>query len=90
MAVITEQEQQKVNAFKAEHKMKWNAEQAQKKSEAYHNGKEFTPTDYVEVSDEDALAAVRAGWKSGLEKRFEKKRIHDAARGKEWGKPFKI
>lgn len=81
MAVITEQEQQRVNAFKFEHKMKWDAEQVQKQSEAYHNGKEFTPTDYVEVSDEDALAAVRAGWKSELDKRFEKKFKREKAQG---------
>lgn len=91
MAVfMTEQEQQKVNAFKAENKMKWEDQQRQLEMKAKHKGEAFTPTDYVEVSDENALMAVRNGWKSKLDKLFEKKRLRDLSRGVEWGKPFKM
>lgn len=91
MAVfMTDEEQQKVNAFKAENKMKWESQQRQLEMEATHKGEAFTPTEYVEVSDENALMAVRNGWKSGLDKLFEQKRKRDLSRGIEWGKPFKI
>ena len=91
MAVfMTNDEQKKVNAFKSEHKMNWESQQRQLEIEANHKGESFTPTEYVEVSDENALSAIRNGWKSGLDKRFEKKRLRDLSRGIEWGKPFKV
>lgn len=71
--VMTSEEQKKVNSFKIEHKMKWEREQYLLKVEAEHKGETFTPGEYKEVSDADALAAVRAGWKSELDKAFEKK-----------------
>ena len=87
---MTEQEQQKVKALKSENKMKWESQQRLLETEATSKGETFTPTEYEEVSDEDALLAVRNGWQSGLDKLFEKKRKNDEARGVVWGKPFKM
>ena len=87
---MTDEERQKVEAFKSEYKIKWEKEQQQLEEEANKSGAPFTPGVYQEVSDSDALTAVRGGWKSFLDKQFERKRKHDAARGVEWGKPFKI
>lgn len=73
LIVMTSEEQEKVNSFKTEHKMKWEKEQHLLEMEAEYKGETFTPGEYKEVSDADALAAVRAGWKSFLDKQFEKK-----------------
>ena len=87
---LSEKEQQQMSAFKWEHKMNFQREQILLENEAKQKGENFVPSQYVEVSDETALAAVRAGWKSGLDKQFDKKRKREAARGINWGEPFKI
>ena len=69
--VETEQEQKKVESFKNENRVKWDREQMRLEADAERKGEAFTPVEYKEVSDADALAAVRAGWKSKLEKQFE-------------------
>ena len=79
--VMTTQEEKKVESFKIEHKMKWEREQYFLEVEAERKGEAFTPGTYQEVSDADALAAVRAGWKSELDKRFEKKFKREKAQG---------
>ena len=87
--VMSIQERKKVEAFKWEHKTNFEREQFALQSEAERKGEVFTPSEYNAVSDEEALAAVRAGWISGLERRSNKKRVQDASRGVIWGKPFK-
>lgn len=79
--VMTNQEEKKVETFKIEHKMNWEREQFLLEVEAERKGETFTPGTYQEVSDADALAAVRAGWKSELDKLFEKKFKREKAKG---------
>ena len=81
---MSDEERKKVNTFKKEHRLKFESEQQRLKSEAKRKGETFTPIDYVEVSDEDALSCVRAGWKSWLDKQFEKKRQRETAHGIRW------
>lgn len=71
--LMTEQEQKKVNSYKIEHKMNFEREQFHLESQAERKGEAFTPAEYVEPNDEEILALVRAGWKSGLDRAFEKK-----------------
>ena len=71
--IMTSEEREKVESFKNECKRNWEREQFLLESEAERTGQPFTPGTYKEVSDADALAAVRAGWKSELDKAFEKK-----------------
>ena len=80
--VMTSEEGKKVRSFKNEHKTNWEREQFLLEVDAEHRGETFTPSQYVEVSDADALAAVRAGWKSGLDKAFERKWEIEKARGR--------
>lgn len=87
---MTEQEQSKVESFKNENRFKWEREQAQLATEADRKGEAFTPGVYEEVSDADALAAVRAGWESALDKRFRLKKKRDLARGIDWDNPRKV
>ena len=86
---MTEQEQKKVESFKNENRIKWEREQTRLEIEAERNGEAFTPGVYQEVSDKDALAAVRAGWKSWLDMKFEQKKKRDLARGYDWDNPQK-
>lgn len=79
--VMTNQEEKKVESFKIEHKMNWEREQFLLEAEAERKGETFTPGTYQEVIDADALAAVRAGWKSELDKQFEKKFEREKAKG---------
>ena len=71
--VMTSEEREKVESFKNECKRNWEREQYLLEAEAEGKGETFISGTYQEVSDADALAAVRAGWKSELDKRFEKK-----------------
>jgi len=71
--VMTSEEREKVESFKNEYKRNWEREQYLLEAVAERKGETFTPVEYREVSDADALAAVRAGWKSELDKVFEKK-----------------
>ena len=79
--LMTSEERKRVESFRTEHKTNWEREQYLLEVAADRRGESFTPGTYQEVSDADALAAVRAGWKSGLEKAFEKKFKREAVRG---------
>lgn len=81
---MSDEERQKVNSFKNEHRLKFESEQQRLRSESERKGETYTPEDYVEVSDKDALDCVRAGWKSWLDKQFEKKRLRETAQGIQW------
>ena len=79
--VMTSEEREKVESFKNECKRNWEREQYLLEAEAESKGETFTPVEYKEVSDADALAVVRAGWKSELDKQFEKKFKREKAQG---------
>ena len=78
---MTSEEKKKVESFKIEHKMNFEREQYNLEAEAERKGEAFTPAEYQEPNVEDILAAVRAGWKSELDKRFEKKFEREKAKG---------
>lgn len=84
MIFMTEQERKKVEVLKNESRYKWEKEQARLQTEAEKKGETFTPEVYQEVSDEDALEALRNGWKSWIDEMFEKKKKRDLAHGFDW------
>ena len=82
MAVfMTTEEQEKVESLKRTNRLNWDLEQKRLEADAERKGEAFTPGVYEEVSDADALAAVRAGWRSELDRAFEKKFKREKVRG---------
>lgn len=79
---MTSEEMKKVESFKIEHKMNFEREQYNLEAEAERKGEAFTPAEYQEPNVEDILAAVRAGWKSEHDKRFERKWKIEEAHGR--------
>ena len=77
---VNETERRRVEDLKREHVYNFQQAEQLREFQAKQMGVPFVPTEYVPVSDEDALAAVRAGWKSFLDKQFEAK-----ARREGWG-----
>lgn len=75
------EERAKVEAFKREQKNEFEREEMRNKLEAERQGKTYEPKTFEDISDTDALAAVRAGWESELDKRFAKKAAREG-----WGK----
>lgn len=71
--ICTSEERTKMEAFKREQKNEFEREEMLNQLEAERQGKTYEPKTFEDISDTDALAAVRAGWRSQLDKRFAKK-----------------
>ena len=78
---ITDQERKQMKAFEYERKMEHDRNELSKQNCARLRGEVYEPQPFMGVSEEIALDAVRRGWKSPLDKFFEKK-----ARREGWAK----
>ncbi|MBR4920347.1 MAG: hypothetical protein IKZ62_03385 [Prevotella sp.] len=66
-------EETRFNALKREHKENFERTEMEREAECALKGTEFTPQDYEPISDDVVLATIRAGWRSPLDKAFERK-----------------
>lgn len=71
---MTSQERERVDLFIREQRTEWERNEEQKMHLAALKGEEYTPQDFPGYNEQEALNAVRAGWKSKLDMMFEKKR----------------
>lgn len=71
--ICSSEERAKIAAFKREAKMEFEREETLNQLAAERMGQTYEPKTFEDINDADALAAVRAGWKSRLEKAFERK-----------------
>ena len=71
--ICSEQERDKIEAFKREKRTEFDRQEQLRQLEAERKGEEYTPQTYSEPSDEDCLSVVRNGWKSRLDIMFERK-----------------
>lgn len=78
---MTEQEKERVSSFIREQKSEWDAKEQEKVFNERLQGKEYEPQQFPGYDEAAALQAVRNGWKSKLDKMFEKK-----AKKEGWGK----
>ena len=81
---MTDAEKVKVETFIRELKTKFERDEFDKKLGAERRGEQYEPKEFVAPSEEVALAQVRAGWQSWLDKKFAQKRRKDNARGIKW------
>lgn len=81
-----DREKQKVKAFINEKRIAWETQECQNCINAERKGETYTEKPFPEISETEALAAVRDGWKSKLEIAFEKKRKREQAKGIKWVK----
>lgn len=70
---FNEQEKERTQLFLKEKKMTWEREQDMNAILAERKGETYERQPFPEISEKDALQCVRAGWKSELDLRFEKK-----------------
>ena len=70
---ITDQERKQMKAFEYERKMEHDRNELNKQHCARLRGETYEPQPFGGVDEEIALDAVRRGWKSPLQKAFEKK-----------------
>lgn len=73
LITMTSQERERVRMFVNEQREIWNAEEQQKAFLASRNGEKYDPLPFPGFDENAALQAVRSGWKSQLDKMFEKK-----------------
>ncbi|MBR6456792.1 MAG: hypothetical protein IKT22_07460 [Prevotella sp.] len=70
---ISEEERRLMKAFEYERKFEHNQNELSKQARARLRGETYEPQPFGGVDEEIALDAVRRGWKSGLDRAFEKK-----------------
>ena len=80
----TEKERQQVETFIREKKMDFERQESLNAIDAERRGESYQEKDFPGVSEHEALAAVRDGWKSKLDLAFERKRKREEARGIKW------
>lgn len=71
--VCSDQERAKIESFKRELRNKFDQSEHLRKLEAGRKGENYVPSTYTEPSEAECLATIRAGWKSQLDMRFERK-----------------
>lgn len=74
----TEKERQQVETFIREKKMDFERQERLNAIEAERKGETYQEKDFPGVSEKEALAAVRDGWKSKLDLAFERKRKRES------------
>ena len=78
---VTAEERERIKLFISEQKQDWEREESNKFLLAQREGKEYVKREFPGFSEEVALRAIRSGWKSNLDKLFERK-----ARREGWAK----
>ena len=73
MVYLNEQEKERTQMFIREKEREFEREQEMNAMIAERKGEAYTKQEFTPPSEEDALAAVRMGWKSQLDLAFEKK-----------------
>ena len=68
-----EKERQNVESFIREKKEEFERQEFMKEADAKVKGETYDPKEFPGVSEVEALAAVRDGWKSRLDLMFERK-----------------
>lgn len=81
---IDMKEKQKVETFIREKKNDFERQELLKAIDAEKKGETYEEKEFPGVDEAEALAAVRAGWKSYLDKAFERKRKKEEALGIKW------
>jgi hypothetical protein len=70
---ITDEERRAIKSFEYERKREHDRNELNKQNCARLRGEVYEPQPFAGVDEEIALDAVRRGWKSPLQKAFEKK-----------------
>lgn len=70
---LNDKEKERTQMFIQEKKQEFEREQDTNELMAERKGETYIRQEFSPISEDDALAAVRAGWKSQLDLRFEKK-----------------
>lgn len=70
---VSEEERKQMKAFEYERKLEHDRNELNKQHSARLRGEIYEPQQFGGVDEEIALDAVRRGWKSPLDKFFEKK-----------------
>lgn len=78
---VTQAEKERIALFINEQREEWNREEQNKALLAAREHKSYEPQPFPGFSEEVALRAIRSGWKSNLDKMFERK-----ARREGWAK----
>lgn len=73
METMTLEEKQRVKMFIREQAQEWEREERQKAFLASRKGENYEVRDFPGFDENAALQAVRSGWKSQLDKLFERK-----------------
>ena len=73
MVFINDNEKKRTQAFINEKKRQWEREQDLNETCARNKGESYQRQEFPEISEEDALQAVRAGWQSELDLMFDRK-----------------
>jgi hypothetical protein len=79
-----EKERQQVESFIREKKWDFERQECVNAIDAERRGEPYQEKDFPGVSEQEALSAVRDGWKSKLDLAFERKRKREEARGIRW------
>lgn len=80
----SEKERQQVEAFTRERKEEFDRQEMMKAKAAELKFETYEPKEFPGVDENEAIAAVRDGWKSKLDIAFERKRKREEARGIKW------
>lgn len=70
---ITQEERRLIKAFQYEQQREFEQDERYKEAVARLKGENYEPQPFPGVDEEIALDAVRRGWKSGLDRAFERK-----------------
>ena len=70
---MTTQEKERVQMFIAEQRAEWDEEERHKAVLAERGGQQYEPQHFPGFDENAALQAIRSGWKSQLDKMFDKK-----------------
>lgn len=70
---MTQQERTRVEMFIREQAMDWEQQEQQKAFLASRKGEKYEVKDFPGFDENAALQAVRSGWRSTLDKLFERK-----------------
>lgn len=70
---MTTQEKERVQMFIAEQRAEWDEEERHKAFLAERRGEQYEPQPFPGFDENAALQAIRSGWKSQLDKMFDKK-----------------
>ena len=84
MENITREEQKRIDIYIQCCQRDFEKEEAEREMQADREGKAFEPRTFIAPSQATALAAIRAGWQSPLDRKFKEKFEREKRWKKNW------